>query len=266
MMHRDNCVVTVRKDGKPLREFDHSKDTNSSVVLIPFGSEYQLGIKVLDGVRRRIEITIDGTEVVSSLVLRPGENVIDRFQDVAKKFKFVRQNSPEVQDPSNPSNGAIVVKVWRENGVTFVPAVYHRQDPWYDGAQTYGGGATTYGPTFISGGSITCGAIRSSEIRCSSIDANAFSVSSLAMPTSALRAVKSNLGEAGATVEGDKSHQTFGNTYWLGDLGEPTVFTILLRGKDEVPTSTRETLCVQCSTPNPMTAKFCCECGLRIRL
>lgn len=260
MMHRDNCVVTVRSNGKPLREFDHSKVDNSTTALLPFDSEYQIGVKVLDSLRRRIEVTIDGSEVIHSLVLRQGDNLLERFQDVERCFKFVRPFSEGVQDPTSPDNGKIVIKIWKEmfeipqRMYLHQPISYgyaHRQHSGYPILRSFGE------PTLISGGHISTGSIQAKDIQCSSITADKLTVGTLCCATA---------GEVGATVEGSKSDQKFSSTTWRGDMGAPTVFEIRLRGRAEEPRPLKQTLCVQCSTPNDMDARFCKECGLRIRI
>ena len=57
MVYQNNFVVTIKHDGKILREIDNS-------VKLPFGSEYSIYMKNLDSRDAVVRIWIDGEDVV----------------------------------------------------------------------------------------------------------------------------------------------------------------------------------------------------------
>ena len=149
-----------------------------------------------------MDIDIDGTNVSDNgIIIDAGSKVyLERFIDVAKKFKFVSKHSAEVADPSNVDNGKITIKVQKEAHVHhyMTPINYVQSNP---DKMTYESGTWVGGNTFYSG-------VRS----CTA---------------------SYNVGEVGATVEGQHSSQNFTSTVWVGSSGQQFTFEFLLRGKTD---------------------------------
>lgn len=148
MMYRDDFVVTLRQtsNSKTLREYRNDKyldDETSKFrcrnVYIPYGSEYVFFFKNMMSVQRRIEIAIDGT-CEGTLVIGAGSKIfplgviLERFINVAKRFKVVHPDHPDVADPGNIDNGKIEIKVWREKsfylGKPYSPFKYELPAQW----------------------------------------------------------------------------------------------------------------------------------------
>jgi hypothetical protein len=288
MMHSASFVAILRDSHgrKPFREYNHARKGNTSetTVLLPFDTEYQFAFKVLDGSRRRVCISIDGVSVADDLVLNPGESYLERLMENNRKFKFVRLSHSGVADPSSSSNGRVEIMVWKEKAHVY-PTTKHlivpltSGNPWHSGGPCYGAGTSDFmlgecnkGNDNLPMGS--CDSFSSMSIQCSATSAEASNaiVPDMAqfnkIPLSS-RGLSAPLGEAGATVEGSKSHQSFQATTWAGDESPtPDIFIIYLRGKEatvEPPkvNSSKVILCESCSLTSPAGSKFCCNCGGR---
>lgn len=277
MVHFTDTVVTLKdlSSGKPFREFDHSRSGSTSTVTVrmPFDTEYGITLKTMDWGRRRMEVTIDGTRV-ADLIFQGGpgfQETLERFMDSDKRFKFVKATNAAVADPTNPSNGDIVVKVWREY-VQLLQPVYTRcglrSTGFHEGVlrgatkrmepavPTCGG---SFGPSSPVGATVEGGA----------------TLSFTGGQTQSMNASCSYLAQAaaeekGATVEGSSSGQQFGTTTWAGDLGEPSVFVFKLRSPaaPAVPVVTTCTAiyCHQCGFAAGSCARFCAACGTKLAI
>ena len=121
MMYDKGFVVSIHdNENKVLRESKGKK------VFLPFDSTYKIRLRNNNNRKAVAEVTIDGTSV-----LGPNKMVVDAnsFEDLERfcidgdlkngnQFKFVKSDPsnphPDVQDPSSPENGNIVVKFWLE--------------------------------------------------------------------------------------------------------------------------------------------------------
>ena len=95
-MHKNNFVVSVKSNGKILREKEDK-------VFLPFGSEYSLLIKNLDSRKAKVRIHIDSQDILngSSLIAYPNrdfeiEGFLDGFQ-ARNRFKFIKKTQ-EISD------------------------------------------------------------------------------------------------------------------------------------------------------------------------
>lgn len=222
MMHSHDVVVAITDSKhKAYREYDfkQNKDfysTKRATVLLPFDSEYEIMFKNQNASRIKVDIDIDGTNVSDSgIIIDAGHKVyLERFIDVARKFKFVSKDSIEVADPSNTDNGKITIKVQKEACVHHyippsVPNIWpSNTDVWWQQSPT---SAVKYDSSYST---FSTGVLRS----CTKPQ-DLFSFSCT--------------GEVGATVEGQCSLQKFTTTVWSGSSGPQFAFEFLLRGKTD---------------------------------
>ena len=89
MVYREKFVAVVKCDGRILREINN-------VVTLPFGSEYSILFKNLEGRKASVNVSIDGQDVLynKSLIIEPNEKEFElkRFiknLDQGNKFKFI---------------------------------------------------------------------------------------------------------------------------------------------------------------------------------
>jgi hypothetical protein len=246
-------ILVLAADGKPLREHDHKTETTggSSRVTIPPNTEYRLRFKNQLGYRRRVRVSIDGTEVFRDLIIPAyGEVDLERFQNSDRKFKAVVATDPQVQDPTAPQNGTIQVQVWTElsaittTGILGHPPVYYLTNPGWNQPQW------TSGPITMNGVS------------------EGFS-SSMFCQTNLTGSLTSNASESMATVEGSKSDQQFTSVHWMGDSSPtPRTFTFQLVSPAQIPythTTTNPQWVTVAATVVFPGAQFCHHCGQTLK-
>ena len=119
-MHSNGFVLAVKDShNQILREFKEE-------VYVNFGSEYSLLIKNLNDVKAKCSIQIDGSYAVENLVIPAhGDVVLERFQDQARKFKFVPAS--QSQDPSAGENGIIRATFAKE----IIPVTWSSNNLYY---------------------------------------------------------------------------------------------------------------------------------------
>jgi len=246
MMHYEQYVVAITDSrGKSFREFDSERLSNGrkSKIYLPFDSEYAIKVKNNSDRRIKISIDIDGTNVSGNgLILKSYEtDSIERFVDVAKKFKFVKKNDERVSDPTNRDNGVLKVKIEKEvsvhrlndpitwpNGTSWITTTsYHYSLPIVQQYNTWGqpmiGGVSPQGYGHNSGDVHYTARNASCEYSCSSI------------PVAKSLRTKSLLNEeVGATIEGSLSQQHFDTTVWLGTEGDSYEFIFKLLGQNGI--------------------------------
>lgn len=231
MYYEEIVAVLCDSNKKPLRELDSQKQDNGrkTKVFLPFDSEYQILIKNNCEKRIKLKIDIDGTNVSGNgLIMAAHSNdFIERFVDIAKKFKFVRSSHEGVSDPTNLENGVIKIRCVKEKEPTYGGIVireehhHHHHNSW-----TYGWPNRTFydhQPLYYSSDMMSRnigGVLCSSNLTASTHDTNAL-----------YTACNASL-ESGATVEGEKSNQEFTSTFWRGDEDKEFVFTFNLFGSD----------------------------------
>jgi len=280
VVHFTDTVVTLKDlaSGRPFREFDHHRASSTSTVTVkmPFDTEYGITLKTMDYGRRRMEVTIDGTQV-ADLIFQGGpgfQQTLERFMDSDKRFKFVKATSAAVADPTNPSNGDIVVKVWRENAPQSVPicaAPRNRTRLYGDGGVLRGMSKGLEPATPTCGGSLGATVEGSKSVNYCAESLQVSSLQASHAPTTgfmnesapevlSLNASFQPQSDRGATVEGGASGQKFGHTTWAGDLGLPSVFVFKLRAPAPAPRITA-IYCSQCGFAGGPEARFCAACG-----
>jgi hypothetical protein len=88
MTYRNRFVAVVKADGGILRE-------DAGVVRLPFGSEYSLLLKNLDGRRAVVDVHVDGESVIDNLVVAANSSseLAGFVKDgaVRDRFKFIRK-------------------------------------------------------------------------------------------------------------------------------------------------------------------------------
>ena len=242
-MYNQKLVASVKANRKILREF---KDT----VYIPFASEYSILLKNLNTTRAVVHVFIDGEDQTpSGLVVNAGQEL--EFERSLKngsltegnKFKFIERTGAVEQHRG----------IGLEDGIVRVE--YQFELP----------------PVSINNSilrDLNRGWITASGATYSSTSASLNSVVSAQASS-----VNTYYNDAGVTVPGSKSTQTFTTTY-MGAL-DPTKHTIVLKLLGETPdnkpvekpvTVKHKPKCVTCGKQNKAHAKFCVECGTALEI
>jgi hypothetical protein len=243
MMYENGFAIAIKNDGKVLREV---RREGGKAVYMPFDSEYDIFLKNKNDRRALVNVDIDGMEAAHGIVLGANDHIdlerflIDGDLHSGNRFKFVRADNREVQDPTDPENGYIRVEFWMEK---------ERPQIQYDPYRIWKGG------------------YRGQEIQMKSCSERIGANLSYGSRTVACSA------DIGATVEGGHSDQEFRTTSFYGKEPYSTVLEIrILGGKVHTVNKTRRKRrnradsqrCTECGRLEKKGANFCSNCGSEI--
>ena len=251
-MYNQKLVASIKANRKVLREF---KDT----VYIPFASEYSILIKNLNTVRAVVNVFIDGeNQTPSGLVLNAGQEI--DFERSLKngsltegnKFKFIeRTGAVEEHRGIKLEDGIVRIEYQFER-----PALPINTLPSWQ---------------------VNSVMRRITDGNISASGSTGFPTSATYSSTSAMlnnvNVSAQSFNDAGITVAGSKSTQSFSTTY-VGAL-EAEKYSIVLKLLGETPdnkpvyepvTVKHKPKCVTCGKQNKATAKFCQECGTALEI
>lgn len=243
MMHNHNVVVALTDTkNKPYREYRYEKlheNCKKSDVILPYDQSYKILIKNQNSCRLKMEVDIDGSIITGAggLVLNSHcQEYIERFIDSDRKFLFVRKTDEKVSDPSNKENGLLTIKIEKEKTVfhivntsyehflipKWVPLYRENRPYWMDTPTCGGWGGVSGSVSDMS---------QSQNMNYSSENSHLCASNGIGHSLNQCFFSSKNL-EVGATVEGEKSNQTFSSTYWAGSEGDAVIFQFKMLGKD----------------------------------
>jgi hypothetical protein len=234
-MFQNQFVVSIRNEnGEILRE---SRDKE---VFLPFNSHYSLLLKNNNNRKAVAEIFIDGTKVLGKhkIIIDPHSSVnlerfcIDGDLSSGNKFKFVKANHSDVQDPTSSENGIIkvVFTLEKESSIKFKKFI--------DTGDDLKSCKKSYSPNRSLFDFADC--------FCENIENPEF-----------------DTDEVGATVEGSASLQTFKYAS-IGELEKHSTIINLKLKPSIQPVTVKETrvkYCDICGHKNRYQARFCSNCG-----
>ena len=263
-MYQSKMVVALRANGQILRE-------QGDIVRLPFGAEYSIYLKNLNNVRAVVKIEIDGRDVLNGdeLVVNANSHIdLERFLDgnnhEGRRFKFIERTGEieahrgieaedgiirvsyrfEVQQPRPQIANKSILRGSLGSSGDFTRGFNGTGASDFSGA--YGATLNSVSPTSFNASSIIGAA--SAEVNC-------------AAP----------LNDAGITVEGSKSTQSFTQVY-VGALEQQEhVIVLKLSGYiDNQPVAKPVTVkskkvCSSCGTAYPATAEYCSKDGTYLR-
>lgn len=246
MVYNKKFVAAVKCNGKILREY---KD----VVYIPFGSEYSILLKNLNSRPALVDVTVDGREVVSNLIVRSNDSVeVERFFEgdmiSGHALKFIEKNND--------------IREFRgdriEDGIVKIAYRFEKQRPWYIYNTTWVG-KTTYNDSDWYSYNIN----HDNTKLYRSLTSESYAPASYAFNN-----VNKSLNEDGITVEGRQSNQQFSHGH-IGLLEDETYVIVLqLKGETEKnqpvvdPIRVKDKIrCKYCGKRWRSDMKFCANCG-----
>jgi hypothetical protein len=251
-MYNQKLVASIKANRKVLREF---KDT----VYIPFASEYSILIKNLNTVRAVVSVFIDGEDQTpGGLVLNAGQE-IDLERSIknnnlkeGNKFKFIERTGAVEQHRG--------IKL--EDGIVRIEYQFERPPISVNTMPAYQWNSILRG---VQDGSITASG--------SSGFPNSATYSSTSATVNAMNVSAQSVNDAGITVAGSKSTQSFSTTYVGALESEKHSIVLKLLGKtlDNKTVTAPVTVkvkpkCTTCGKQNKATAKFCAECGTALEI
>lgn len=272
MTYKRNFVVALKVGGKILRE-------SSDEVQMPFGSEYSVVLKNLNSVRAMAQISIDGKEATTWLILPANGTVeVERFlrSDNLKqgnRFKFI-ERTQEVEDHRGIQLEDGLVRVeFKKEKVFELPKVvehhtyHHHYDHWPI--------VRPFLPTWPYERPIIWASnhVQSRSSSAAGSPLRAMNNTSFvgAMQANLMKSAEPIANEAGITVPGEISNQEFVSA--SGFLTEGSeVITLKLIGKHgQVSVQRPVTVdlrakCQTCGKRAKANAKFCSTCGTSLQI
>lgn len=258
-----------------------SNQGNVRTACLEFGEEYRLRIKNKTHFRAYVAVTIDGMEVFPGRRFLLGARqtldlerfVLDGDLTKGRRFKFISleegTRTGEIQDPTSPQNGLISV-VFHPESMNFLNTPINWTNQPLGGAVGGAGGWVGDGSSFLrgmggvgggygsggagsAGGSYYCSTNSAPEMAksgCTTAQINSTttftSCTEALIPTAAVPR-----SQAGATVEGSESTQSFFETREFFATDAPVTMTIQLKGR------------VQPTIDTYSVSAHCGNCGVR---
>jgi hypothetical protein len=295
MMYKKNVVACVKVGGQILRE-------QSDRVTLPFGSEYSILLKNLDSVRIQARVHIDGYDTTGGnwLVIEPnGSFELERFIrngnfDKGNRFKFIERTKPvENVRGIKADDGLVRIEYKKEfvapkvvENIVRTKYVYdydywYRSWPYY---KPYWFGDVTFTSTngMQSGFSNTTSTFTSTNAsnnqsfqnKMSQVNAGQDTVRCAAMNCTTHNLNDASLvNDAGITVPGSESNQTFVPVQNFAVESQTEVIVLHLVGTNEKATPVKKPItvlskpkCVTCYKVNKATSRFCSQCGTALEL
>jgi len=263
-MYRDGFVLSILKDGRPLKEID-------GIVRVPFDSEYKIRLRNKNWVNCKARVYIDGSPVsqlgdfvINSQGVIDLERFLDSSLDDGARFKFVHKDHGEVSDPDNDENGVIRVEFYKAQQITYTITTnnYPYASPWYTlNGDSYQWNYTSDDKTSDGNGTLDhsgCGT------RSMSDGVKVQNCSAMYCSTPILDSFGS--GEEGATIGGSKSNQKFHTVADFMTETFPTVLELkLLAPKDKQHVAPKpRRFCSQCGNKVQQKDRFCSTCGTKL--
>jgi hypothetical protein len=127
MAYQNGAAAAIVVNGRPVREINKQ---DKRVSIIPFDSEYKIRLINKKNARCKVEVYIDGTDVLfgNKIVLMPNQTIdLERFLNdnaSGEKFKFISKEKAmetgEILDPDGIDNGRIQIKFYEEYSNSFM--------------------------------------------------------------------------------------------------------------------------------------------------
>jgi hypothetical protein len=280
-MYKDKFVLSVLHDGSPVKE---NGRRSKKEVAIPFDSEYRVRLKNKNDRSCTARVSIDGRKVsqLGDFIIHAGgsvdlERFVDRSMDSGKKFKFVPLDHEDVDDPTSSNNGIIKVEfrlAKTRDGNKMLPP-----RPWPDPPDTPGLWTAwpckedNNGPKWVdpswndgtAGGNVYKATTTSDVYYHNSSGDHLGSICSFtcdSTPIGTMRKMKKSV-DAGATIEGGKSSQSF--TYSDLEVDNSHVVTLRLKivGINKERPMNKYKYCANCGTKVNRKDRYCSNCGHR---
>ena len=272
-MYKDKFVLSVIHGGSPVKETGRR---SKKEIAIPFDGEYKIRLKNKNDRSCTARVFVDGRKVsqLGDFIVTSGgtvdlERFVDRSMDSGKKFKFVPLDHEDVDDPTSSDNGIIRVEFRLakvRNGIKMLPP-----KPWPDPPDDkWPNYEDNDGPTWkwttwrddytAASPNFTHDTVYYSN---SSGQDNSAPCSFICHTQRDSTLKKRKSVDAGATVEGGKSGQSF--TYSDLEVDNSHVVTLRLKmvGINKERSMKNYKYCTNCGTKVNRRDKYCSECGYR---
>lgn len=269
-MYKNNFIAAIKVNDVFLKE-----DSNN-VITLPFNSEYSLYLKNNDSRNVKVNISIDGKDVLdnSSLIIN-GNSFAElkgflKNDTVKRKFKFIRKPKDSNTSDNTLDEGSIRIEFTytKKPSYTFSNikyAVYYPLIQWTNN-RNYSSEHVYY--ENING-------VESYNVQCSNSNGENFSIKSDNIPSiystqETLEKLAAPKTDEGITVKGSEVNEKLVSA-WIGELeSESDVITITLKGIETLDNKSTVSLnndiyCTYCGFKVKSKDNFCKNCGNKIK-
>jgi len=277
-MYKQKFVAAIKVGGRILRENNPvmmlPRD-KGSIVQLPFGSEYSILLKNLNTKKARVDITIDGEDVLdgNSLLLDPketselkgfmnGNTVKNRFRFIEKTKQISDYRGDRIDDGIIDITFSFEEPVHQSTRILRKLLETGKDDVWkqpFDYPYIYDK------PMYNTSDCRGRGIVDTTQI--ANCILNSSNVSQHYTENNCLYSSCNHINEDGITVKGTQIHEEYDNGF-IGRTGEQYNIVLRLIGRNsknqiiQKPITTKTKLvCETCGTPNKSSKKFCGECG-----
>lgn len=259
MTYNDGLVCVVKVGKKVIRE-------EGSLIYLPFGCEYSLGLKNLTTKKAKVSIEIDGESIGDSLILSPNES-IDLERNISlgssgNKFKFIEKT----EQISNHRSDRV------DDGIIRVEYDFERQYNYRSWPNEWPNVWLGSSPDPLKWDAYpkipeTFMTYCSSDVIGSTTSGRGSSLGSFNNVNDMGNVELCYKENGGITVPGSFSNQSFVTGYIGCMEGNPKTIVLQLRGYHgkrqvtQVVTTKTKIRCNTCGWRNSSGAKFCSNCG-----
>ena len=275
-MYKEKFVATIKTGGRILRENNPMMmlpRNKGSIIQLPFGSEYSILLKNLNTKKAKVNITIDGEDVLDgcSLLLDPKETLeLKGFMSeniVKNRFRFI-EKTKQISDYRGDriDDGIIDITFSFEEPINQSTVLLRKlmetgkDDNWRNSHPTTA-------PMFMAD---TCDCKDRGFVDTIQIATNLLNSSDASQHYANQDCLYSYCvpdNDEGITVKGSQMHEEYNNGF-IGKTGKQHNIVLCLVGKDsknmiiQKPITTKtKFICETCGTRNRSNKKFCGECG-----
>jgi hypothetical protein len=276
MMYSQKMVAAIKVDGRILRE-------NKEVVMLPFGSEYNILLKNMNTVRALVNIFIDGDDITGGIGLIVYANShLELERSIRKgnfekgnRFRFIeRTEQIEEHRGIGVEDGLIRIEYKFEKP----PTIYNYNCNYWPIQHTYS--TPIYQTQWYNSNTVLSGAtgiVRNTNTASygtgqAQISAGIPSMSSIKAMSCLCNSLSNCVSETGITVPGSESTQKFRQGGWFNTEDQNNIMILRLVGEcngsviSRPITVDRKPICVTCGKVNPSRFSFCSQCGTALKV
>ena len=255
-MYANKMVAAIKVNGRVLRE-------NKEVVMLPFGSEYNIFLKNMSTVRALVNVFIDGDDVTDGTgIIIHANSVLDLERSIrngnfekGNRFRFIeRSEQIEENRGIGVEDGLIRIEYKFEK-----PVIYNYFMPYTQYTNSIPNYQTQMQGTWCN-----------SNIQTNTVSFLAAQGSSNSCACGSVSNCVAE--ETGITVPGSESNQRFTQGYWFATEDQSSVIVLKLVGECDgcmikrPVTVDRKPICVTCGKINSSIHSYCSQCGTALKV
>lgn len=274
-----NCACTDCTCEKPMANLTinkgrikkYDKKTEKPTYYLKDGQEFEIELFNPKSNNILVKIKINGKLISQTgIVLKPGQRIfLDRYLDVAKKFKFETYEVADTKSVEKAINKNGDIEFLFYDELIFSDYNITWTNPWYNHQTLSGynfGTPNTYLTNTNVYGNATTDNLTNLNCSVSTTTSNlSNNVSSRSLTSKPIKKLKSKKKETGRVEMGEKSNQTFKsvnlnfNSYTSHEIS----YKLLPISSKNIEIKDLKKYCTDCGAIMKKTYKFCAHCGTK---